>query len=218
MPSDRAVDQPALEFLTSEFFGIIQTGKKAIPGLKVFKYGNGTILGDFNSTPINSALFGQALKIPRPAIIYVDSDGDELAFTGTTNSLNSFTVGFFSHVSVSDGVQIGLVANHNFGNGDIRESPADFRMLFGIDGTASQIFLVYSDGVSETVISNLGNISAGWQHIAFTFDNKTSTFKTFYNGALTASRTIPSSICCSGGSYFFIHSLQFTNIFLNRTF
>ncbi len=97
-------------------FGFIPTGSRPLPGLTVYFYWSPP--PTFNSGRVLSPLFGQALKRENGNWVYLDVPGDELSFTGNSNTLSSFTIGayFYNPDCVDQQHAIAVLVDHSYGN------------------------------------------------------------------------------------------------------
>ena len=187
----QTLEQPDLEFLLSEVFGVVQTGKRYLAGLSVkFKGSPGPT---FKSNRSHSTLFGQGLFTARPGHLYLDIAGNGLNVGGTTTTVTSFTFGAFVYVPQTNDQYMAILAVHNY------DSPTGtddwsyrYRIQPAIKGTldATNLWSIWTVGtgadLSEVAIAL--EKRSGWLHVAFTFDVNTGIMSTFYDGSLVATQ------------------------------
>ena len=186
------LEQPLLEFLATDKFGIIQTGKRELIGLKVSFRGNPQ--PKLKSNEVFRPLFGQALKTQSPGFVYIDAEGNGLQFTGSTYKMESFTVGFYVHVSKekTDNIIWSEVVIHGFyfPYGDYDNYL--FRLMPHAEGTA--VSLVYNG------VGTWGNVlkvsipeqqQKNWLHVTFTYNSNTRIVKGYLDGIFQQGASVP---------------------------
>ena len=208
MLSANTLEQPAIEFLATDLFGIVQTGSRIIPTLKVYFYGSP--LPSFQSGKNLSALFGQALVSQDTGWVYLDSAGDELSFSGNTATLTSFTMGVYVYNENTNADLLLAIVPHNNGNNDPLSSYTNVR-VFTMAQFGSQNWRFYqtnSGGTSAQGLIACSAVTLGWHHFVYVYDAATNQLKTFMDGNLCTTLTIWSSSCCSTGAYVSLHEMH----------
>ena len=200
---EMSLGQPEIEFLSTEYFGVAQTGRRSIPGLKVFFYGNETSPPTFQSGQKNSDLFGQALKLIWPSWVYIDAPGDELSFTGNTEVLTSYTMGVYMYMADCDFLIWTLLISHNIGDIAFDSIPNNVRMsLFRVSASMNTLLLYKIDENGNFMQSLLPSISGqGWHHWAFVYNDVSKILTAYADGTYFSSVANFTKACCGSGAY-----------------
>ena len=186
------MEQPDLEFLATDIFGIMQTGKRVISGLSV-KFSN-TPVPTFESGQQLSSLFGQALYTNSPGYVYIDADGQDLQFSGNTSAVTSFTVGCYMygpHTIYETYGQVvwGEIIMHYFA--DTTDVPY-FRVM--PHKSATEVCMGYNIGPDTFGYSTSYVLSSAqqtsWIHLAFTYEASTGILSTYVDGQLEVTNTL----------------------------
>ena len=200
VPKTSSLEQPTIEFLATDVFGIVQTGSRPMPGLVAHYYGSPqpTFQSNFQLSP----LFGQALLEDGNGWVYLDMPGDELSFSGSDTTITSFTMGCYVLVSETFGDILTVIVPHEFGDSEI-SSHSNYRFYIYVDPSSKVATLLQSNSIgtqnswANCVVSSM----QGWLHIAFVYDQSTSILKTYMDGKLACSATMQTQSCCSNGAY-----------------
>ena len=189
----------------TEIFGIVQTGKRAIPGLKVEYRGNESTTYQSNET--RSLLFGQGLYTRPPDYVYLDADGSGLQFTGSTARVTSFTVGIYVYAPRSNDMLWGEVVVHQYSPQPL-DWP-DFRIMPSLSANKSKVVTISSD--ITVLYKNSISIPAakvfGWVHITHTYEQTTGVLTTYFDGEFAA-QTIIDPWEAHGTSGAYAHNLD----------
>ena len=195
------MEQPTIEFLATDVFGIVQTGSRPMPGLVAHYYGSPqpTFQSNFQLSP----LFGQALREDGNGWVYLDVPGDELSFSGSGTTITSFTMGCYVLVSETVGDILAVIVPHAFGDNDMLASYSTYRFYIYFNTPSKDASWIQSNsiGTGNSWASCVVSSMQGWLHIAFVYDQSTSILKTYMDGKLACSVTIQNAACCSNGAY-----------------
>ena len=177
--------QPEIEILATDKFGIIQTGKRLIPTLSVAM--RGSPLPTLKSNYSLSDLFGEAATVTTPGYIYMDAAGTELQFTGSSNTVSSFTMGTYVYGPKTCETVWSQMVPHGY-NGQTDDWQF-MRMYFPYIGCSTYRTIIGYTNTAATggSLATMGlNVSAekasGWYHVAYSFDSNTGLLKGFVNG------------------------------------
>ncbi len=163
---------------------------------------------------------GQALKITQPGWTYLDVSDDSLSFTGNTNNLESFTVGFYvKGVSLHNFVWAEIIP-HNFNpSTDYAGFLSTHRFAYRL--TAISAFeLDYNNGACNAV-NRVYNpkvpteLQGQWQHVAYSFDKVNSEFKSYLNGFEAHREILASSQTCGTAGAFAILYISLLELYLD---
>ena len=171
---------PGIEFLTTEHFGIQQSGISVISGLLVY-YRSGMPQA-FQSNAVKSALFGQALYLKSPSYVYVDSAGTEFTFAGTSKTLTPFTVGVYVYLQSGNTRIWSQVISHGFA-GATPFAHNNFRIQLHANGSGMFVRVTKSNGNGYNDYLRTfqaGDVQNGWVHVTVTFSS--SIMKVHFNG------------------------------------
>ena len=194
------IEQPAIEFLSTNLFGMAPTGSRSLPGLNVNFYGSP--LPTLQSGYVQSPLFGQALQTVSPGWVFIDVTGDELAFSGLTGSLTSFTMSTYvyttgaGHLLWSQSVPHGLSATT-----DLLTPLTNIRIWMAEDGSTSYFGGTNAAGSSFNHHA-CGSSPSGWMHFAVTYEASNGLIKFYKNGILSYNAAFwTNETCCANGGY-----------------
>ena len=185
------LEQPTLEFLLTDKFGIVHTGKRPLQGLTARFVGQVAL--DYPINLANNELYGKAFRRANSGYLHIDAAGTGLQFTGSTYQMTSFTNGVYLYLPQTTNVIWGEVVHHNYdgyGDGEYYH----FRLLPHIENGASPAKMVYftpaiSDQYPLDVEIPVAK-RAGWVHLTFTFDATSGSLKGFIDGHLVNQVTI----------------------------
>ena len=188
------MEQPALEFLATEYFHFIHTGKSAIPNMQTnFSSNNITFISNY----INSVLFGNAVHIENPGWVYISSLGNEFSITGL-DFWTKFTFGMFvlhDDAATKKGL-MGLLNKLDFTDNDFYKDDPEWRLKweYGKSGTDWKAKIEYTyNGNNKAKIMDPIHSYFGWTHEVLMFDGRN--FILYENG----SQVYNSSIATYGG-------------------
>ena len=185
------LEQPTLEFLLADKFGIIQTGKRPLQNLTARFVGQATL--DFPIDLPNNELFGQAFSRRDTGYLYIDAAGTGLQFTGSTNQVTSFTVGLYMCVPQTINMIWGEIVHHNYdGYGDV--DWAHYRLMPHLQtgGSPAQVaYLSLGSGVQYPLSLDVPlEKRSGWVHVTFTYDATSGALKGYLDGAYLNQATV----------------------------
>ena len=185
-----SLEQPQIEFLMTDKFGIAHTGKRTIPGLTVdFR---GTQKPTFQSNRTLSTFFGQALYALMPNYVYIDAPGEELQFTGNSTVVTSFTLGTYIYYPSTDNIYVTDVVIHQYA-GQLTDWNYYRLMPHAENGQSGVQMLSTNVGGSSYTLCNLRILSAqeksGWVHVTYTFDENSKNLKTYVDGILRGNQS-----------------------------
>ncbi len=170
------VQQPEIEFLATDVFGLIQTGSKKIANL------TSTYLGpmvlSFYSNEMLSPLFGTSIQASQAGCILFTSAGNELALTGNQNTSEPFTMGAYFHLptTYSDCAWTLVVKNasqlpNNFASllavGEINKAK---RLCIRVTSSYFAVKYFINNNPYEAIRVN--HAHSGWTHVAVTFNGR----------------------------------------------
>ena len=203
----RTVEQPDIEFLVTDKYGIVQTGKRAISGMDV--YFRGTDLPTYKSNAVRSALYGQALQMKPYSYVYLDASGTGLRFTGSSSTVTSFTVGTYVYLPGTNGVIWSDVITHRYTGADWEElrlrplvdPPTYIRMSYSEDSTS--YITMWAASIPESKRS-------GWVHVTFTYDATSGALSTYLDGVIARDdKQLPWNANSATGAYGPLHVSPF---------
>ncbi len=199
-----SLEQPEIEFLTTDKFGIVQTGKRPIPGMMVdFR---GSQIPTFQSNKVNSVLFGQALTSQGPNYVYIDAPGTSLQFTGNMAALDSFTVGTFVYLPQTLNIYFAEIVIHGYSG----EQPDNyyFRLMPHVSSSDGLIKMFSQNPTGDPGYTQMNGAYVpaekltGWVHLAFSFDASSRLLKTYFDGQQVQSQTLSTWLSSgTGGAY-----------------
>ncbi len=200
------IEQPELEFLATDKFGIVQTGKRIIPGMMV--YYRGSDPPAFKSNITLSALFGQVYYTKAPNYVYIDCPGNELQFTGTTTLVGSFTIGTYIYVPGILSSYVTDLVIHGFTGASASYVSGRITPHADTEGNSEKYRMVYLNTGGALVVCNITTLPvekrSGWVHLAFTYDAASYLLKTYFDGQHAQTQTLPAwSAAGNTGAYCF---------------
>jgi len=162
------LERPTLEFLATSVFGIVQSGSREIPNLKVTPRSSAKVT--LHSKRSRTPLFGEALKTVSPGFVYLDAPADELSFTGATDLLGSFTLSAFFYVPESSEEALVVAVPHGLGDIDVTSAAlTNWRLLLKLLSGQAAFAQTNSAGGTFSV-QNSGVTGDGWTHFAIAYD------------------------------------------------
>ena len=186
------MEQPEIEFLLTNPYGFAYSGKRNIPGLSVKIVGSP--VPTFQSGKTNSDMFGEALYCDPPGYALIDAPAEELAFSGNSNEVTSFTLAFYYHVPTTVNSVFEEITIHGYT--DEYYDWHYFRLFPEVwtDGVTAAICIRYTTPELTTPVTTWAYVPSakmqGWVHVTFTYDRSSGNFKIYMDGQLEVQQTI----------------------------
>ncbi len=194
MKVENELEQPAIEFIATDVFGIVQTGKRNLSGLTATSYGPS--VSTFQSGYTNVALFGQGLKTGPNGTLFIDVADDSLSFTGSSNNLTAFTMGAFYNYDVQTTFGWFVLRDHGTNISAYQVANTSLWRVAMLFWKADYIiWLAYttpSDSWGYAGYSYLPtSLRTGWVHNVYSYDPAVAggTVKYYLNGELVYNQT-----------------------------
>ena len=198
------LETPILEFLSTDVFGVIQTGKRFIKSLNISFSGGVVPQFDFSINATNSTTGSRALTIPANKYMHLDSAGMELSFTGNSSRVTSFTVGYFVYAPQFTGTLLQSMWSVLPAHGTFSADYYAWRLSTWHQkwDRISELWY-YNTYYSTNYAFILGNDASkwsGWYHVAFTYEKTTNAVCAFIDGVQKATWTAANSWITNGNS------------------
>ena len=146
----------------------------------------GTPKSTLESGEIHSALFGQALQTTSPDYVSIDADGTGLQFSGSSNMMDSFTVGVYVNTNPAKTGNIiwSEVVKHNFVYPTKLYDAKYYRLMPHVQGISTTLACTNNTGqyhypLPVPIPDDLLN---SWVHIAFGYNSSSKILKAYLNG------------------------------------
>ena len=190
------LQQPEIEFLATNKFGLMPTGSRILNGLSVTTKGANPYT--LQSGKSLSPLFGEALQVGLASGVYFDVADDSLSFSGSNSNVGPFTMGAYAWGPAANNKFWLLIVPHSVTiSGDLWYNSNKWRLGIFLSATTAESFsMAYTsaDGTTSNYFPDIktvpAELRAGWIHVAYTYDptNVGGTLKGYLNGVPTYTR------------------------------